>query len=95
MASSSNPCIKAVGDGWRIPNQRELAVIVYNRVSDDGMDVTRHYFSSTKSANGLYCGYNRLKTSMTTWEASTTTSDFRYGEEDRKFVGFHCIKDNK
>lgn len=95
LASSSNPCIKAVGDGWRIPNQRELAVIVYNRVSDDGMDVTRHYFSSTKSANGLYCGYNRLKTSMTTWEASTTTSDFRYGEEDRKFVGFHCIKDNK
>lgn len=95
LASSSNPCIKAVGDGWRIPNQRELAVIVYNRVSDDGMNVSRHYFSSTKSANGLYCGFNCLKTSMIAWEASTTTSDFEDWEPNKKFVGYHCIKDKK
>lgn len=96
LASSSNPCIKAVGDGWRIPNQRELAVIVYNKINnDDGMDVTKHYFSSTKSANGLYCGYNFLKTSMTTWEASTTISDDRPGYDSQKFIEFHCIKDNK
>lgn len=94
LASSSNPCVKAVGDGWRIPNQRELAVIVYNRVRDDGMNVSRHYFSSTKSANGFYCGFNCFKTSMTVWDANTTTSDFWEWQPQNKFVGFHCIKDN-
>lgn len=95
LASSSNPCAKIVGDGWRIPNQRELVVIVYNRQGDDGMSISGNYFSCTKSANGLYCGYNYFKASMTVWDANTTTSDYWPGEDPKKFIGFHCIKDNK
>lgn len=45
LATSDNPCVKAVGDGWRIPNQRELAIIVYNRLYDDGMNITESFFS--------------------------------------------------
>lgn len=97
-ASSNNPCAD-LGNGWRLPNQRELAVIAYNRVEDpDGLDISRCYFSCTKSAfdNNKYCGYNRFMPSMTMWDGNTITVE---GKEDgyvhptTQPIGFRCIKD--
>ncbi|WP_281812944.1 hypothetical protein, partial [Parabacteroides goldsteinii] len=82
-----------------LPNQRELAVIAYNRVDDsDGLDISRCYFSCTKSAfdNNKYCGYNRFMPSMTMWDGNTITVE---GKEDgyvhptTQPIGFRCIKD--
>ena len=94
LASWTNPCI-GKGDGWRIPNQKELAVIVYNRVQDDGMDIGRSYFSCTRSASGsLYCGYDHTKPSMTAWDGNTTTlSELKDHNPSEKFIGYRCIKD--
>lgn len=88
-ASLNNPCAD-LGNGWRLPNQRELAVIAYNRVDDsDGLDISRCYFSCTKSAfdNNKYCGYNRFMPSMTMWDGET------YSVAGQAIVGFRCIKD--
>lgn len=95
-ASSNNPCV-GLGNGWRLPNQRELAVIAYNRVDDsDGLDGSRNYFSCTKSAfdNDKYCGYNRLMPSMTMWNGNTITFSGMYGGfPTTERVGFRCVKD--
>lgn len=97
-ASLNNPCAD-LGNGWRLPNQRELAVIAYNRVGDpDGLDIVKCYFSCTKSAfdNNKYCGYNRFMPSMTMWEGDKKTVK---GIEDGSVhpttqpIGFRCIKD--
>lgn len=90
QASSSNPCQDIGGGGWRLPNQRELAIIVYNKVKDDGMDIAKNYFSCTKSSDDLYCGYDSKRTSMTLWGGSTTTIKI---ENYYEFIGFRCIKD--
>lgn len=91
LASLSNPCQDIGGGAWRLLNQRELAIIVYNKVKDDGMDVAKNYFSCTKSRDDLYCGYNSKRTSMTLWEGSTTTIEAE--NHHNKFIGFRCIKD--
>ena len=97
-ASSNNPCAD-LGNGWRLPNQRELAIIAYNRVEDpDGLAIDKCYFSCTKSAfdNNKYCGYNRFMPSMTMWDGNTITVE---GKEDgyvhptTQPIGFRCIKD--
>ncbi len=97
-ASSNNPCAD-LGNGWRLPNQRELAIIAYNRVDDpDGLAIDKCYFSCTKSAfdNNKYCGYNRFMPSMTMWDGNTITVE---GKEDgyvhptTQPIGFRCIKD--
>lgn len=88
-ASLNNPCADQ-GNGWRLPNQRELAIIAYNRVDDsDGLDISNCYFSCTKSAynNNKYCGYNQFMPSMTMWDGDT------YSVEGQAIVGFRCIKD--
>lgn len=88
-ASSNNPCAD-LGNGWRLPNQRELAIIAYNRVEDsDGLDVSNCYFSCTKSASddNKYCGYNQFMPSMTMWDGET------YSVAGQAIVGFRCIKD--
>ena len=88
-ASSNNPCAD-LGNGWRLPNQRELAIIAYNRVDDsDGLDISNCYFSCTKSAydNNKYCGYNQFMPSMTMWDGET------YSVAGQAIVGFRCIKD--
>ncbi len=88
-ASLNNPCAD-LGNGWRLPNQRELAVIAYNRVNDpDGLDISNCYFSCTKSAydSNKYCGYNQFMPSMTMWDGET------YSVAGQAIVGFRCIKD--
>lgn len=88
-ASLNNPCAD-LGNGWRLPNQRELAIIAYNRVNDpDGLDISNCYFSCTKSAydNNKYCGYNQFMPSMTMWDGET------YSVAGQAIVGFRCIKD--
>lgn len=88
-ASLNNPCADQ-GNGWRLPNQRELAIIAYNGVNDpDGLDISNCYFSCTKSAsdNNKYCGYNRFMPSMTMWDGET------YSVAGQAIVGFRCIKD--
>ena len=47
----------------------------------DGLDISRCYFSCTKSAfdNNKYCGYNRFMPSMTMWDGNTITVE---GKED-------------
>ncbi len=88
-ASLNNPCAD-LGNGWRLPNQRELAIIAYNRVNDpDGLDISNCYFSCTKSASddNKYCGYNQFMPSMTMWDGET------YSVAGQAIVGFRCIKD--
>lgn len=88
-ASLNNPCADQ-GNGWRLPNQRELAIIAYNRVGDpDGLDISNCYFSCTKSASDdkKYCGYNQFMPSMTMWDGET------YSVAGQAIVGFRCIKD--
>lgn len=88
-ASLNNPCADQ-GNGWRLPNQRELAIIAYNRVEDsDGLDISNCYFSCTKSASDdkKYCGYNQFMPSMTMWDGET------YSVAGQAIVGFRCIKD--
>lgn len=88
-ASLNNPCAD-LGNGWRFPNQRELAIIAYNRVNDpDGLDISNCYFSCTKSASddNKYCGYNQFMPSMTMWDGET------YSVAGQAIVGFRCIKD--
>lgn len=97
-ASSNNPCAD-LGNGWRLPNQRELAVIAYNRVEDsNGLDIGNCYFSCTKSAfdNNKYCGYNRFMPSMTMWDGNTITVEGKengYVHPTTQTIGFRCIKD--
>ncbi len=87
LASSSNPCAEK-GKGWRLPNQKELAVIIYNRVNDEeGMEISKSYFSCTKSiTDGLYCGYDHSKWSLVEWGSTTTAVS-------EGTIGYRCIKD--
>lgn len=97
-ASSNNPCAD-LGNGWRLPNQRELAIIAYNRVDDlDGLAIDKCYFSCTKSAshNNKYCGYDRFLPSMTMWDGEKQTvegTEIGSKYPTTQTIGFRCIKD--
>ncbi|WP_293713679.1 fimbrial protein [uncultured Parabacteroides sp.] len=92
LASSSNPCAEKKGTDWRLPNQKELAVIIYNRVDDrEGMEISKSYFSCTKSVTGdLYYGYDHSKFSLVEWGSTTTTVS-----DTPSNIGYRCIQDKK
>lgn len=74
-ANLENPCMGAE-DGWRLPNQKELAIFVFHKKADTGQDFNT-YFSCTKNAfaDNSYCGYNgnnRGIQSMTVWSGERT-----------------------
>lgn len=85
-AASENPC-ESKGEGWRLPNQRELFVISFY-LQQEGMG-TISLFSCTKSASGNeYCGYYRGDgdysiPTMTVWSGNTKGKSYR------------CVKDKK
>lgn len=85
-AASENPC-ESKGEGWRLPNQRELFVISFY-LQQEGMGIIS-LFSCTKSASGnKYCGYYRGDgdysiPTMTVWSGDTKGKNYR------------CIKDKK
>lgn len=85
-AASENPC-ESKGEGWRLPNQRELFVISFY-LQQEGMGIIS-LFSCTKSASGnKYCGYYRGDgdysiPTMTVWSGDTEGKNYR------------CIKDKK
>lgn len=96
--SLNNPCDKVMKEkGWRLPNQRELAIIAYNKIKDpDGLDISHSYFSCTKSADdNEYCGYNHFLKSMTMWKGGTSSVEGWNGgnHPETHPVGFRCIKD--
>lgn len=85
-AASENPC-ESKGEGWRLPNQRELFVISFY-LQQEGMG-TISLFSCTKSASGNeYCGYYRGDgdysiPTITVWSGITEGKSYR------------CVKDKK
>lgn len=96
QASLGNPC-KGAKEGWRLPNQRELLIIAFNRHDDSGMDIGNDYFSCTKAPDkDLYCGYNHYLKSMTLWGSGTTTvtnpTPDSWGENTKK-IRFRCVRD--
>ena len=92
-ANLENPCMGAE-DGWRLPNQKELAIFVFHKKKDTGQDYNT-YFSCTKNAfaDNSYCGYNGLNTgvqSMTVWSGDRTIgADDNYNNN----LNFRCVKD--
>lgn len=94
IANTTNPCVGA-REGWRLPSQRELSIIVFNRYSDTGMTISDSYFSSTKAhGKKVYCGYDHNKRSMTLWNAFTTTV-FDENQNKNVNIKYRCVKDKK
>lgn len=90
QANMENPC-KDAKDGWRLPNQKELAIIVFHRPSNHGQ-TGDSYFSCTKSAFGedSYCGYNGNTEgiqSMTLWNGDYTFKNPAIN------TNFRCVRD--
>lgn len=76
-----------LGKGWRIPTKEELNIMYKNRLKtggfnmdDDGMQVVKGYWTSTKEAGGnkVFCG-NLTKTNLE-FEPVELGKD-KYGEE--------------
>lgn len=98
QASLENPCERAE-DGWRLPNQREVLIIAFNRYNDTGMDISNDYFSCTKaSGKDLYCGYNHFKKSMILWNSDTKTvinpNPQPWDDLEIK-IRYRCVRDKK
>lgn len=95
QANMENPC-KDADQGWRLPNQKELAIIVFHRAGDSGQAFDS-YFSCTKNAfaTDSYCGYNGDSNgiqSMTLWKGGYTfTNPFFEGYIDKS--NFRCVRD--
>lgn len=89
-----NPC-KNAKDGWRLPNQRELAIMTFNNPGG-GMIIMRSYFSCTKFGD-RYCGYNgdQTKPSMDIWDGNYGDNIvFQYEEiVEREVDQYRCVKD--
>lgn len=64
----NNPC-KGAKDGWRLPNQRELAIMTFHNPGG-GMIIYNNYFSCTKFGD-KYCGYDgdASKPGMVIWRS--------------------------
>lgn len=93
QASLKNPC-KGAKEGWRLPNQRELLIIAFNRHNDSGMDIGSDYFSCTKAPDkDLYCGYNHFLKSMTLWDGNTTTVTDPDLWDGTKKIRYRCVRD--
>lgn len=98
-ANEKNPCEK-LGEGWRLPNQKELAIFVFHRTPDSGQ-AGDTYFSCTKNAfvANSYCGYlgyNLAIQSMTVWEDSGSEYNY-YDPIDKNYVPIEikirCVRD--
>ncbi|KKB51101.1 hypothetical protein HMPREF1212_01830 [Parabacteroides sp. HGS0025] len=95
QASLKNPCKKAE-EGWRLPNQRELLIIAFNRANDTGVDIQNNYFSCTMApGKKLYCGYNYFLQSMTLWDGNTTTVIDPNAYPREKTIKYRCVRDVK
>lgn len=99
QASLENPC-EGAKEGWRLPNQREVLIIAFNRYNDTGMDISNAYFSCTKaSGKNLYCGYDHYLKSMTLWGGDATTVINPDADnmpwEPSKEINYRCVKDKK
>ncbi|KKB49524.1 fimbrial protein [Parabacteroides gordonii] len=90
-AASKNPCENA-GDGWRLPNQRELFIISFYK-KEEGVG-TISLFSCTKgTSDNSYCGFiasrndgNSVPT-MGMWPGSWSGDD--------EIIKYRCVKDTK
>lgn len=90
-AASKNPCENA-GDGWRLPNQRELFIISFYK-KEEGVG-TISLFSCTKgTSDNSYCGFiasrndgNSVPT-MGMWPGSWSGDD--------EIIKYRCVKDKK
>lgn len=95
QANMENPC-KDANEGWRLPNQKELAIIVFHRELGYGQ-ASDSYFSCTKNAfaTDSYCGYNgdfEGIQSMTLWNGSHTFDN----SQNPVYVpssNFRCVRD--
>lgn len=99
QASLENPC-EGAKEGWRLPNQREVLIIAFNRYNDTGMEISNAYFSCTKaSGKNLYCGYDHYLKSMTLWGGDATTVINPNADvmpwEPSKEIKYRCVKDKK
>jgi len=98
-ASLGNPC-KGAKEGWRLPNQRELLIIVFNRAEDSGIDIENAYFSCTKAfGKDLYCGYDCFLKSMVLWKGDATivvnhNPETQWSPTEQK-IKYRCVKDKK
>ncbi|GGK01992.1 fimbrial protein [Parabacteroides faecis] len=87
-----NPCASK-GEGWRLPNQRELAILTSNR-KNEAIDRAATIFSCTKnkyspnntnnnSSDRVYLGYSAdIAGSMSMWRAGSKAS-------------YRCVRDIK
>lgn len=97
QANMENPC-KDAEQGWRLPNQKELAIIVFHRSGNSGQ-ASDSYFSCTKNAfaTDSYCGYNgdsgKIQ-SMTLW-AGEHTFDNSQNPIFFSSSNFRCVRDKK
>ena len=100
QANWENPC--AYADlGWRIPNQKELAIMVFHRKPGAGQDYNT-YFSCTKNAyaEDSYCAYrgNTVEIqSMGIWPGSTSYYYYYYPDNpahpQKVTFNIRCIRD--
>lgn len=95
QANMENPC-KDANEGWRLPNQKELAIIVFHRESGYGQ-ASDSYFSCTKNAfaTNSYCGYNGDSEgiqSMTLWSGDYTFNNSPV-PEFMPSSNFRCVRD--
>lgn len=98
-ANEENPCDEPE-KGWRLPNQKELAIFVFHKAENSGQSFST-YFSCTKNAfaANTYCGYlgyNLAIQSMTVWEDSGSQYkyyDSEYGEYVSINIQIRCVRD--
>lgn len=94
-ANMENPC-EGANEGWRLPNQKELAIIVFHRKPSAGQ-AGDSYFSCTKNAfaENSYCGYlgdsDKIQ-SMTVWSGEHSFSNGAFMTPDSNF---RCVRDKK